>query len=477
MPASASPAIKPFAQPHVHLAGQMNCPYCDQQIPEEKFEEISGRIEARARAHVAEAVGVLREQYARERAQADVKAKTDVEQARKDAASEIAKAGAEAAGREAQLRHEMTALRAEGAAAIEALTSKAAEREKGIQEEAAKTAHEAVRDQLGVLEQQKAELDNARAALASQLETVRAENAAKVEKLTEEVAAAKSAHERALQEKLAETGQQMEALKEAHASEINAQREALEKDKLATVNAERANGLAVRMKLEEQLADMQRQLQQKTAHEHGEGDELDLFAVLKEFFEGDRIRRVEKGSPGADVIHEVVENGKVVGKIVYDRKNRGRWATEYATKLREDQIAEKADHAILSTNKFPKGKRELCVYEHVVLARPARVLALAEILRSEIVHHHALRVSNEEREAKTAELYAFITSPHCRQLLEAIETLVAQLEQIDADEQKTHTSVWQKRFRLLKAVLKSNGDLRFQIGRIVGTVDTTVPAS
>ena len=63
---------------------------------------------------------------------------------------------------------------------------------------------------------------------------------------------------------------EIEALKEAHAGEVNAQREALEKDKIATVNAERAGFLKVRMKFEEDLADMQRRLQQKTAHEHGE---------------------------------------------------------------------------------------------------------------------------------------------------------------------------------------------------------------
>src|SRR5262249_12430612 len=152
-----------------------------------------------------------------------------------------------------------------------------------------------------------------------------------------------------LAQKLAERAHEMAALKEAHTNEINAQREALENDKVAAVNAERANALNAKMKLEAQLGDMQRKLQEKTAHEHGEGAELDLHDVLKTAFEGDRIRRVPKGTLGADVIHEVVERGKVVGKIVYDSKNRGNWASEYAVKLRKDQIAEKAEFAVLST--------------------------------------------------------------------------------------------------------------------------------
>ena len=82
------------------------------------------------------------------------------------------------------------------------------------------------------------------------------------------------------------------------------------------------------MKLEERLQDVQRQLQKRTADEHGEGAELELFEVLKGAFEEDKIRRVQKGTPGADIVHEVMLNGKPCGKIVYDSKNRNKWATE-----------------------------------------------------------------------------------------------------------------------------------------------------
>ena len=52
-----------------------------------------------------------------------------------------------------------------------------------------------------------------------------------------------------------------------------------------------------------------RKLEKKTAEELGEGAELDLYEELKALFEGDRIRRVPKGTPGADIVHEIVENG------------------------------------------------------------------------------------------------------------------------------------------------------------------------
>jgi hypothetical protein len=145
--------------------------------------------------------------------------------------------------------------------------------------------------------------------------------------------------------------------------------------------------------------------------------------------------------------------------------------SEYAVKLRKDQIAEKAEFAVLSTNKFPKDKRELCTFEDVILACPARVLALAEILRGQIIVNHQLRTSAVERERKTAELYAFINSPLAGQLLDSVETLVGKMDQLDADEQNAHRKVWDKRAILRQSVLKANGDFRSQIRRIVGTVD------
>jgi hypothetical protein len=352
MSESRSLAHKTAAQNHFHF-GCQTCPYRDQPIPEDKVEEISGRIKARARERLAEETGRLREQFAREREEAEAKAAArekaireeaaaaaEVGAAEKIAAAEAAKAQAEEArsGLAAQLEAE----RADESSIVERMTREAATREEAIREEATKVA-----------------------------EVGGAEKIAAAETAKEEAERGRLAAEAVLAEKLAERGREIEVLKEAHAGEINAQREALEKDKIATVNAERAGSLKVRMKLEEDLADMQRRLQQKTSHEHGEGAELDLYEVLKAAFEGDRIRRVAKGSPGADLILEFIEDGKVV----VDSKNRGKWKAEYAAKLRRDQIAEKADFAILSTNKFPRDRRELCTFENVILAGPARVLA------------------------------------------------------------------------------------------------------
>ena len=246
---------------------------------------------------------------------------------------------------------------------------------------------------------------------------------------------------------------------------LQRQKEDLQREKENAVLAEKAKVL----KLQAELQDMQRKLEGKSAHELGEGSELDLYDELRAAFELDRIQRVPKGVNGADVIHEVVHNGKVCGKIIYDAKNRDAWQNAFASKLKADKLAQGADHAILSSNKFPKDKSQIHCQDGVIVANPARVLAIVEILRDQLVRMHELRVSNEERGSKTVELYAFITSEPFKQLVEQVEAQGGKMLELDAKEQEAHRRVWDQRNKLIRAVLKAKSDLSFEIDRIIGT--------
>jgi hypothetical protein len=376
------------AKAHLHVANE-TCPWCDQPISHDKFDEIRRRMTAEQDARMA----AMREQFAREQATADAKAKADLERARNEAA--------------AAANERIMAAQAQARAAAEA----------------------ALAGRLGDLQ---AELAEARRL-----------NAAAVEK----TAALEQAQEEALNLRVQEA------------------RDALQREKDAAILAERSKVL----KLQTELQDMQRKLEGKSAHELGEGAEIDLFEQLRTTFESDRIRRVGKGVNGADVIHEVVHNGKVCGKIIYDAKNRNAWQNEFASKLRADKLAEAADHAILSSNKFPKDRQQVHLQDGVIVANPARVLALVEILRGQIVRMHELRVSEEERGHKTVELYAFITSGHCKQLLESVEAQAGKLLDLDAKEQEAHRRLWDQRAKLIRSVQKARSDLSFEIDRIIGT--------
>jgi hypothetical protein len=270
----------------------------------------------------------------------------------------------------------------------------------------------------------------------------------------EQIAALKAAEAAAIEKRVAEVQEGLQR-----------QRDDLLREKEAAVLAEKAKVL----KLQSDLADVQRKLEGKSANELGEGSEVDLFEQLKAAFEGDRIVRVGKGVNGADVIHEVIHNGRVCGKIVYDAKNRNAWQNEFVSKLRADKIAQAADHAILSSNKFPKDTAHVHYQDGVIVAQPARVVAIVHLLRDQIVRMHELRISKEGREQKSVELYAFITSEHCKSLLDQVETQTGRMLELESKEQEAHRRLWDARKKLIISVQKARSDLVFEIDRIIGT--------
>jgi hypothetical protein len=345
---------------------------------------------------------------------------------------------------EARMREQQEAAMAQARAEMAAATEQAvagARSEARAQAEAAAMARLAdMQARLAQAEQvrleQAAAAERARADAASQIAALRAEQQAAVEKRVAEI------HET-----------------------LARQKEDLQREKEAAILAEKAKVL----KLTSELADLQRKLEGKSANELGEGSEIDLFEQLRSAFDGDRIQRVPKGVNGADVIHEVVHNGRTCGKIVYDAKNRDAWQNGFAVKLNADKLAQGADHAILSSNKFPKDKREIHLQDGVIVAAPARVLAIVELLRDQLIRLHELRASNEQRDSKTEELYAFITSEHCRQLIGQVEAQAGKMLDLDVKEQEAHRRVWDQRKKLIVAVQKARGDLSFEIDRIIGT--------
>ena len=142
---------------------------------------------------------------------------------------------------------------------------------------------------------------------------------------------------------------------------------------------------------------MQRKLEGKTANELGEGSEIDLFEQLRDAFEGDRIQRVPKGVNGADVIHEVIHNGKVCGKIIYDAKNRDAWQNGLPPSSRPTSWRRAPTTPSCRATSSPRTRRHVHNQDGVIVANPARVMAIVEILRDQLVRMHELRVSNEAR--------------------------------------------------------------------------------
>jgi hypothetical protein len=233
---------------------------------------------------------------------------------------------------------------------------------------------------------------------------------------------------------------------------LDAERDAAAKKTAEAVSAEKVRAYEEKTKLTDQLADMQRRLEKKTAHELGEPAEVDLFAALVAAFADDRMSRVVKGVRGPDVIVEVVHNGAVVGSIVLDSKNHKAWQNKFTAKLRADQLAEGADFAILSSNVFPAGEAQICMRDNVIVASPQRVVVLVHLLRRQIVDNFRLKLSAESRDDKAEKLLHYIVSPTCTDLLDRIVSLSRDMADLDRVETAAHGKVWAKRADLIRTL-------------------------
>lgn len=344
---------------------------------------------------------------------------------------------------------------------------------------AAEKEKQGLQERLHAADHAKSLLESERAAALAQLAELTASATTREQAAREEggrIAEAATAAALQLAREAQRTAEaELEAAKSHKEEELQArlteQREALEKDKTDAVNVERSQAFAEKLKLESKLQEVQRQLQNKTAGDLGEGAEVNLFEMLKAEFPNDRITRISKGVSGADIVQNVIHHEKPCGSILYESKNCREWRDDYATKLRQDQLAAKADHAVLATPVFPRGARQLHLRDGVILINPARAAVVAEILRKQLVQLHISRVSAEARDEKTSKLYEFITSDRCAQLLDRMSTATEDLEELDVKEVKVHEATWKKRGQLIRSVQKHQADFSLEIDRILGTSD------
>jgi hypothetical protein len=246
------------------------------------------------------------------------------------------------------------------------------------------------------------------------------------------------------------------------------------------VAAERARAYAERMKLDAQLADLQRKLQRRTANELGDGAEIDLYAALEAAFgDEDQINRVGRAVKGPDIIIEVFHREVSIGSIIVDSKNyaRSRWSNRFVDKLKADQIAEGADYAVLSSTAFPKGESQLAVRDGIIIAHPQRVVAVLMLLRRQLIQNHSLRLDSEQRRSAADRIFDYIVSVEAADLFDRLQKTADSLIDIEVREVEAHRLVWTKRGELLRDVQRVHQDLTTAIDMLVsGTAAEGVAA-
>ena len=88
-----------------------------------------------------------------------------------------------------------------------------------------------------------------------------------------------------------------------------------------------------------------------------------------------------------------------------------------------------------------------------------------------------LRLSDEARTQKTAELYAFVNSERCHDLFKRIDTKAEKLLELQVKEKKAHEATWKTQGELIRSVQKVQAEICNEIENIIGTADTLEQAA
>jgi len=229
--------------------------------------------------------------------------------------------------------------------------------------------------------------------------------------------------------------------------------------------------------LSKKIEEMDRQAKQGSQQSQGEVVEVELEKVLKEAFPFDKIRPVNKGVKGGDVIQEVVsQTNKPCGKIYWESKNVKGWSTGWIPKLKNDCRNEKADIAVLITTTLPENVKNFDKLDGVWVSKFEFVLGLANALRGNLIELTRTKTAVANKNGVTEILYEYITGNEFRQRVQAIAEAWKSLQDGLADEKRAYDRIWAKREKELTKVVSHTwgmyGDLEAMIGKSFVPVET-----
>jgi hypothetical protein len=446
--------------------GAEHCPWCDSTISRAKFLQIRAKIAEQERKRLNEEKLRIEQEFRREKE--EFQARLEEETAAKLAAlaterDQAATRLLELQEREAVLRQQAVTeaeerVRAEAEAKLVTVSTERdqaatrllelQEREAVLRQQAVIEAEERVRAEAEAkLAAVSTELDQAATQLRESEEREAVLRQQAVAEAEERVRAEAEAKLAAVSTELDQAATRLGEAEAKYQKDLSQLRSALEQDrdsqlaKLASQHNEES------VQLLEKVNTLTKQLEHKNSSELGEGAAVDVYEALRDNFEADNISRIHKGRPGADIIHKISHNSRECGSIIFDSKNRQAWRDSYLVKLREDQVAIKAEHAILVTNFFPQGKKELYIdpATGIIVVSHARVIEIVNIVRSFMVQIHRQGLSLEQRTEKKERLYEYLTSEDYRQNITEASRLSNEIAELDVEEKKVHDKVWEKR--------------------------------
>jgi hypothetical protein len=215
--------------------------------------------------------------------------------------------------------------------------------------------------------------------------------------------------------------------------------------------------------------EMKRRAEQGSMQLQGEVQEIVLENLLRTIYPFDQISEVPKGIRGADAIQTVVNNRQqVCGTIVYESKNTKAFSAEWITKLKQDQLACKADLAVIVTQAMPAGMERFGEVDGVWICGFREVKSLSFALREMLIRIQAVKQTETNKGDKAELLYRYFTGNEFVQNIQRIMEIYNDMEQQVSKEKKAFAKIWAEREKQIWGMQENMARLFGSISGITG---------
>jgi hypothetical protein len=193
-------------------------------------------------------------------------------------------------------------------------------------------------------------------------------------------------------------------------------------------------------------------------------EENNLLAKLKELFPKDKFEH--PGKKG-DIIQIVIEQGKEIGKIVYECKKVKTFDRKHIEQAKQARNKQQADFSILVTNAFPAKKQFYFVEKNVFVISPVSLEPITHTLRESLVRIALLKMTNEAKEKAVQKVYDYLSSNEYNNKMNDVASQLVDLGKELKLEIASHKRVWGKRYYIYRCLFNDIGLIDCKLKELV----------
>ena len=194
------------------------------------------------------------------------------------------------------------------------------------------------------------------------------------------------------------------------------------------------------------IDDLKRKAEQGSQQIQGDIQEEDMKEALSRAFPIDTIEDVPTGVKWADLIQSVNNTfGQNTGTIVWESKNTKAWQESWVMKLKEDTLKISGNIPVLVTTVLPKWVTHFGMIDSVMVCLPEYAIAVANILRDQLLAIAKVETSMQGKDAKMEMLYSYLSSQEFSSKMHMMVDVFANLKSGIDKERRAMETNWKRR--------------------------------